>query len=102
MGRQTVMTHFSWTLFMAAVVATSITISPIVRAADDDDGDRGPNRYVVTNLTTDVSGTAPNADTVLQNAWGVAFTPRASPSWIAYHGTGCSTLFAGGRRPRTC
>ena len=94
------MTHFSWTLFMAAVVATSITISPIVRAADDDDGDRGPNRYVVTNLTSDVSGTAPNADTVLQNAWGVAFTPGASPFWIADNATGCSTLYDGAGVPQ--
>ena len=54
-----------------------------------------PNRYVVTNLTSDLPGVAPNTDPVLQNAWGVAFTPGASPFWIADNATGCSTLYDG-------
>jgi uncharacterized protein (TIGR03118 family) len=32
---------------------------------------------------------------VLQNAWGVAFTPGASPFWISDNATGCSTLYDG-------
>jgi uncharacterized protein (TIGR03118 family) len=35
------------------------------------------------------------ADPVLQNAWGVAFTPGASPFWISDNATGCSTLYDG-------
>jgi uncharacterized protein (TIGR03118 family) len=50
---------------------------------------------VVTNLTSDVPGIAPNTDPVLQNAWGVAFTPNASPFWISDNATGCSTLYDG-------
>ncbi|MBV8576801.1 MAG: TIGR03118 family protein [Acetobacteraceae bacterium] len=37
----------------------------------------------------------PNTDPVLQNAWGVAFTPGASPFWISDNATGCSTLYDG-------
>jgi len=60
-----------------------------------DDGNDPPNRYVVTNLTSDIPGVASNTDPVLQNAWGVAFTPGASPFWIADNATGCSTLYDG-------
>ena len=45
-----------------------------VRADDRDQA----NRYIVTKLTSDISGAA-NTDPVLQNTWGVAFTPGASP-----------------------
>ena len=34
-------------------------------------------------------------DPVLQNAWGVAFTPAGSPFWINDNATGCSTLYGG-------
>jgi len=66
-----------------------------VRADDDPDQHNRPNRYVVTNLTSDILGVAPNTDPVLQNAWGVTFTPGASPFWIADNATGCSTLYDG-------
>src|SRR4030095_12994994 len=64
-------------------------------ADDGDDRHNRPNRYVVTNLTSDIMGVAQNTDPVLQNAWGVAFTPGASPFWIADNATGCSTLYDG-------
>jgi hypothetical protein len=32
---------------------------------------------------------------LLQNAWGVTFTPAGSPFWIADNATGCSTLYDG-------
>jgi uncharacterized protein (TIGR03118 family) len=69
-------------------------------AARADDGNDPPNRYVVTNLTSDLPGVAPNTDPVLQNAWGVAFTPGASPFWIADNATGCSTLYDGAGVPQ--
>jgi len=34
-------------------------------------------------------------DTVLKNAWGVAFSPAGSPFWVNDNGTGCSTLYSG-------
>ena len=61
-------------------------------AARADDSDK-QNRYVMTPLTSDLPDTAPNQDPVLQNAWGVAFTPGGSPFWIADNATGCSTLY---------
>jgi uncharacterized protein (TIGR03118 family) len=68
-------------------------------AARADESDDSVNRYVVTNLTADLSGVAHNTDPVLQNAWGVAFTPGASPFWIADNATGCSTLYDGAGVP---
>jgi uncharacterized protein (TIGR03118 family) len=71
-----------------------------VRADEGAESAKGPNRYVVTHLTADLSGIAPNTDSVLQNAWGVAFTPGASPFWIADNATGCSTLYDGSGMPQ--
>jgi uncharacterized protein (TIGR03118 family) len=89
------MTHLARTLSAAAVIAMSVTLASAVRAGDGDDRANKPNHYVVTNLTSDVPGMAVNPDPVLQNAWGVAFTPGASPFWIADNATGCSTLYDG-------
>src|SRR5216683_3377057 len=63
--------------------------------ADDDDSNRRRNAYDVTNLVSNFAKTAAVQDPVLQNAWGVAFTPAASPFWIADNATGCSTLYNG-------
>ena len=82
----------SRTLASASLIAICAFASAASRA---DDGDDQPNRYVVTNLTSDIPGVAPNTDPVLQNAWGVAFTPAASPFWISDNATGCSTLYDG-------
>src|SRR5215471_3464356 len=94
-GRTNVMKHCRRTLSAAAVLALCVTIVSAVRADDGDDPAKGRNRYVVTNLTADLPGIAPNTDPVLQNAWGVAFTPGASPFWVADNATGCSTLYDG-------
>ena len=85
----------------AAVIAASIIAAPAARAQDGEDRDNPPNRYVVTNLTSDIPGVASNTDPVLQNAWGVAFTPAASPFWVADNATGCSTLYDGQGVPQT-
>jgi uncharacterized protein (TIGR03118 family) len=89
------MNHFVRTLSVVVVLAMSFTAASPLRADDGEDGDKEPNRYVVTNLTSDLPGIAPHTDPVLQNAWGVAFTPGASPFWIADNATGCSTLYDG-------
>jgi hypothetical protein len=57
--------------------------------------DRDHSAYIVTPLVSDLKGAAANQDPVLQNAWGVAFTPAGSPFWIADNATGCSTLYDG-------
>jgi uncharacterized protein (TIGR03118 family) len=79
----------------AALVAICIAPGIATRADDGEDRDNRPNRYLVTNLTADLPGVAPNIDPVLRNAWGVAFTPAASPFWIADNASGCSTLYDG-------
>ena len=79
---------------LITAVCVTATATTIVRA-DDNEPRNGPNRYVVAPLTSDLPNVAPNTDPVLQNAWGVTFTPGASPFWIADNATGCSTLYDG-------
>src|SRR6516162_4201726 len=87
--------HLSRRLSSTAVIAISISATAAVHA--DDHGKA--NRYVVTPLTSNLANGAPNQDPVLQNAWGVAFTPGASPFWVADNATGCSTLYDGAGVP---
>jgi uncharacterized protein (TIGR03118 family) len=75
-----------------AVIGLTVISVPIARA---DDRGNEPNAYVVTPLVSDIAGAAPIQDPVLQNSWGVAFTPAGSPFWIADNNTGCSTLYDG-------
>ena len=75
-------------LVPAAITAITIVGAPAVRAADG-------NSYVVTPLVSDLAGKARFRDPVLQNSWGVAFSPAPSPFWIADNATGCSTLYDG-------
>ena len=65
-----------------------------VAVANADDGDLGGhrNRYAVTPLVSDIAGAAVR-DPVLENAWGVAFTPAGRPFWVNDNATGCSTLY---------
>ena len=83
----------------ATVIAIAVIAGGAARADDGRDQNE-PNRYVVTNLTADLPGVAPNTDPVLQNSWGVAFSPGASPFWIADNATGCSTLYDGTGLPQ--
>jgi uncharacterized protein (TIGR03118 family) len=75
-------------LLRAAIAAITIAGATAARAADG-------NSYVVTPLVSDLAGKAKFQDPVLQNSWGVAFTPSGSPFWIADNNTGCSTLYNG-------
>jgi uncharacterized protein (TIGR03118 family) len=79
----------------ATVIAVAVLAATAVRAGDrHHDGD--DNRYVVTNLVSDIAKLGGNViDPNLKNAWGVAFTPGASPFWIADNATGLSTLYDG-------
>jgi uncharacterized protein (TIGR03118 family) len=95
------MQHVSRSLAPAAVIAVAIIAAAAARADDGEDRGNSPNRYVVTNLTSDIPGVAPNTDPVLQNAWGVAFTPATSPFWVGDNATGCSTLYDGQGVPQT-
>ena len=72
-----------------AIAATSIAI------AGDDNSPRERDAYVVTPLTSNLAGHAAVQDAVLQNAWGIAFSPAASPFWVNDNATGCATLYDG-------
>ena len=72
-----------------AIAASSVAI------AGDDNSPRERDAYVVTALTSDLAGHAAAQDPVLQNAWGIAFSPAGSPFWINDNATGCSTLYDG-------
>src|SRR6516165_12489488 len=79
--------------------STGIAVSVIAATTVHADDHGKANRYVVTPLTSNLANGAPNQDPVLQNAWGVAFTPGASPFWVADNATGCSTLYNGAGVP---
>ena len=86
-------------LASASLIAMCAFTSVAARA---DDGSDPPNHYVVTSLTSDLPG-PPNTDAVLQNAWGVAFTPAASPFWISDNATGVQRFTTDrGRSHRLC
>jgi hypothetical protein len=88
------MRRVSRNLAPAAVIVVAVIAASAARA-DDKDRDNEANRYKVTKLVSDIKGEAPNFDPVLQNAWGVAFSPAASPFWVSDNATGCSTLYNG-------
>jgi uncharacterized protein (TIGR03118 family) len=77
-----------------ALVAFS-SLFTITARADSSDPEHPRNAYLVTRLTSDITGAAVNLDGVLENAWGVAFSPAGSPFWISDNASGCSTLYDG-------
>jgi len=85
------MSQLSRSLTAAAVIA--LTAAASIAQADEDGHDR--NAYVITPLVSNLPGAAANHDPVLQNAWGVAFSPSGSPFWVNDNATGCATLYAG-------
>jgi uncharacterized protein (TIGR03118 family) len=72
-----------------AIAASSIA------SAGDDDSRRERDAYVITPLTSNLAGHAAMQDAILQNAWGIAFSPAGSPFWVNDNATGCSTLYGG-------
>jgi uncharacterized protein (TIGR03118 family) len=78
-------------------IATILAISTFgigARAVRADE--REHSAYAVTPLVANLTGEGTDkVDPVLQNAWGVAFTPGASPFWVNDNATGCATLYAG-------
>jgi len=87
-------------LAVTSLIALSVIVGSVARADDGDGQDKGPNQYVITPLTADLPNVAPNMDPILRNAWGVAFSPGASPFWIADNASGCSTLYDGQGLPQ--
>lgn len=78
----------------ALAVAVIAAVATIARAGDDESrGER--DAYAVNRLVSNLSGRAAMRDPVLQNAWGVAFSPAGSPFWVNDNATGCATLYAG-------
>jgi uncharacterized protein (TIGR03118 family) len=78
----------------AAALIGIAAAATIARAAGEDSHtDR--NAYAVTPLVSNLSGAAAHRDPVLQNSWGIAFSPAGSPFWVNDNVTGCSTLYTG-------
>ena len=88
------MKHTVRNFAIGGIVALSILGAAQVRANDDRQGYQ-QNAYAVTALVSDLAGQAAVQDPNLKNPWGVAFTPAASPFWIADNSNGLSTLYDG-------
>src|SRR6266853_4718099 len=91
--RSAVMCQLTRPLKATAVIV--LTAGSTIAGAAEDDSHAQRNAYVVAPLVSNVSGGATAQDTVLRNAWGVAFSPAGSPFWVNDNGTGCSTLYSG-------
>jgi uncharacterized protein (TIGR03118 family) len=89
-----VMNEIARYLAPAAIIAVSV-FGITAECAQEADAVDHRNAYAITPLVSDVAGQAAMQDKVLQNAWGVAFTPAGSPFWVNDNVTGCSTLYAG-------
>ncbi len=83
------------TTALIALAAGCTIASATIAGAAEDDSRAQRNAYVVPPLVSNVAGGATVQDTVLRNAWGVAFSPAGSPFWVNDNGTGCSTLYSG-------
>jgi uncharacterized protein (TIGR03118 family) len=81
--------------FLTATATICLSMAAPLALAGEDDRHAARNAYVVTPLVSNLAGKAHTQDPVLQNAWGVAFTPAGSPFWISDNDTGCSTLYTG-------
>ena len=81
-------------LVTAAIMGASALGATAAYAEEAESGGHR-NAYAITPLVSDVAGQAAVLDPVLQNAWGVAFSPAGSPFWVNDNVTGCSTLYAG-------
>lgn len=79
---------------LGGMAVIAIAATSLVRA-DDDGGRRERDAYMVTPLVTNLAGHPGARDPVLQNGWGIAFSPAGSPFWINDNATGCSTLYDG-------
>jgi uncharacterized protein (TIGR03118 family) len=78
-----------------SVAAAAIAVAAAaVAIAGDDDMQEGRGAYAITPLVSNLGGAA-TQDPVLQNAWGIAFSPSGSPFWVNDNQTGCSTLYKG-------
>jgi len=79
---QNVAPHRPWRGLLLFVLCLTLT------------GMAAAQKYVQTNLVSDVPGWAATLDPNLVNAWGIAFSSQ-SPVWIADNHTGLSTLYTG-------
>lgn len=57
-------------------------------------------QYQSLNLVSDLSGKALHTDTLLKNAWGLAYAP-GNPFWISDEASGWSTLYDGKGNPQS-
>src|SRR6266403_1811324 len=89
-----VMNEIARYLAPAAIIAVWV-FGTTAACAQEADAVDNRNAYVIRPVVSDVAGQAAMQDRVLQNAWGVAFTPAGSPFWVNDNVTGCSTLYAG-------
>jgi uncharacterized protein (TIGR03118 family) len=78
--------------FLQAAAAAVIAAGGAIAQADEDSG---RNAYVITSLVSNLAGAAATRDPLLQNSWGIAFSPSGSPFWVNDNDTGCATLYAG-------
>ncbi len=76
-----------------AVASASLALPWVAAPALADDGAMA-NRYVQTNLVSDISGMAAHTDPNLKNPWGTSTGPGL-PIWVSDNHAGVATLYDG-------
>lgn len=79
---------------MSAFLRSSKTSCLVLTVSLIFSGSSSAQKYIQTNLVSDVPGWAATVDPNLVNSWGIAFNPT-SPVWVADNGTGRATLYTG-------
>ena len=79
---------------VAVAIALVFVLLAVAAASAPGIGSSEPNGFVVSKLVADVRGRAPNVDTSLVNAWGIAASPTG-PWWTSNEARGSSTLYSG-------
>src|ERR1700752_4158713 len=69
---------------LSALLALGLTFFPSAASA----------QYALTYLVSDLSGKAQHQDTLLKNAWGIAYAPGGA-FWVSDEADGWSTLYDG-------
>lgn len=86
---------------LAALMSATLLLPVAASAVEDGGQNHGPmsaplptNQYLIANLTTNLSSSAPNTDAHMVNPWGMS-RGSATPWWLADNAAGLATLYLG-------
>jgi uncharacterized protein (TIGR03118 family) len=91
--------HSVISLAALAAILAATAFSASAASAHPGGPKPAPNRYVQTNLVSDIPGLAAHTDPNLKNPWGTSVGPN-SPIWVSDNHAGVTTLYDGAGNPQ--